>query len=315
VRSQPVPVSSPLSHQSRDDQFGSCRVLSLDGGGTKGFQTLGVLHEIEAMAGVPLCQRFRLIYGTSTGACTAAFLALGARVEEIVDFYREHIPPVLRERTPAAKSAALDDFCRAAFGRQNFSAFRTHVGIICTDWRREAPVVLKTSSSPPGLGCTIARAVRASTSAYPIFNATRVRLQGQGTMDLVDGSYCANNPVVFAIAEALTNLGYPQSCLRVVSIGAGTYRKPVYRGLRRLIQLIKGVGVLQKTFGINTESMEQLRRDLFPNVAAVRINDHFGQHRMAVDFIESDVRKFDLLFDRGRMSFARHKTELQSLLA
>ena len=35
-----------------------CRLLTLDGGGAKGFYTLGVLKEIEALIGTPLCQRF-----------------------------------------------------------------------------------------------------------------------------------------------------------------------------------------------------------------------------------------------------------------
>jgi patatin-like phospholipase/acyl hydrolase len=35
-----------------------CRILSLDGGGAKGFYTLGVLKEIEAVLGRPLCQSF-----------------------------------------------------------------------------------------------------------------------------------------------------------------------------------------------------------------------------------------------------------------
>ena len=40
-----------------------CRVLSLDGGGAKGFYTLGVLKEIEAMVKGPLCESFDLIFG------------------------------------------------------------------------------------------------------------------------------------------------------------------------------------------------------------------------------------------------------------
>src|SRR5687767_588294 len=161
---------------------------------------------METLVGSPLGEHFNLIYGTSTGACTGAFLALGARVEQIVAFYRERIPIVLSARTPESKSAALQDFCRTAFGTQDFTAFHTGVGIMCTDWQRRTPVVLKTGTVPPGLGCNIARAVRASCSAYPIFKATRVRLHGLGTRELVDGSYCANNPVVFAIAEAITSL-------------------------------------------------------------------------------------------------------------
>jgi patatin-like phospholipase/acyl hydrolase len=31
-----------------------CRILSLDGGGAKGFYTLGVLKELEGMLGAPL---------------------------------------------------------------------------------------------------------------------------------------------------------------------------------------------------------------------------------------------------------------------
>lgn len=69
-----------------------CRVLSLDGGGAKGFYSLGVLKEIEAMAGRPLYQCFDLIFGTSTGGIIAALLALGYQVDEIHKLYKEHVP-------------------------------------------------------------------------------------------------------------------------------------------------------------------------------------------------------------------------------
>lgn len=72
-----------------------CRLLSLDGGGAKGFYTLGVLKEIEAMLGQRLCERFDLIFGTSTGAIIAALLALGHSVDEIHALYREHVPAVM----------------------------------------------------------------------------------------------------------------------------------------------------------------------------------------------------------------------------
>ena len=69
-----------------------CRILSLDGGGAKGFYTLGVLNEIEAMiAPRRLCEHFNLIFGTSTGAIIAALLALGSTVAEVHRLY----PPVV----------------------------------------------------------------------------------------------------------------------------------------------------------------------------------------------------------------------------
>ena len=59
------------------------RVLSLDGGGAKGFYTLGALMEVEALVGRRLCEKFDLIYGTSTGAIIAALLGLGKSANEI----------------------------------------------------------------------------------------------------------------------------------------------------------------------------------------------------------------------------------------
>lgn len=53
------------------------RILSLDGGGAKGFYTLGVLKEIEGMLGGPLHLHFDLVFGTSTGAIIASLIALG----------------------------------------------------------------------------------------------------------------------------------------------------------------------------------------------------------------------------------------------
>ncbi len=75
---------------------GLCRILSLDGGGAKGFYTLGVLKEIEGMLKCPLYKRFDLVFGTSTGAIIASLIALGYEVEEIHKLYKEHVPKVMK---------------------------------------------------------------------------------------------------------------------------------------------------------------------------------------------------------------------------
>lgn len=53
------------------------RVLTLDGGGAKGFYTLGVLKEIEALVDGRLHEKFDLIFETSTGSIIAALLCVG----------------------------------------------------------------------------------------------------------------------------------------------------------------------------------------------------------------------------------------------
>ena len=67
-----------------------CRVLSLDGGGAKGFYPLGVLREVEALLPRPIHETFDLIFGTSTGSIIASLLSVGRSVEQIHELYKEH---------------------------------------------------------------------------------------------------------------------------------------------------------------------------------------------------------------------------------
>jgi predicted acylesterase/phospholipase RssA len=163
------------------DRF--CRILSLDGGGAKGFYTLGVLKEIEAMIGVPLHQRFDLIFGTSTGAIIGALLALGHRVDDVHDLYKTHVPRVMQANGSAEKSKALRDLGNKVFGDNKFDALKTDLGVVATRWRNEKPMIFKSDIAQahgrfatfvPGFGCSLCDAVEASCSAYPFFEKKTV---------------------------------------------------------------------------------------------------------------------------------------------
>src|SRR5713226_9068760 len=106
---------------------GLCRILSLDGGGAKGFYTLGVLKQIEAMAG-PLHEHFDLVFGTSTGSIIAALICLGYSVDDILRLYREHVVKVMKEWTPSRKTAALEALQKEVFGDLYFTAVKTNIG-------------------------------------------------------------------------------------------------------------------------------------------------------------------------------------------
>ena len=108
------------------------RVLCLDGGGAKGFYTLGALKEIEALVGCRLCDRFDLIYGTSTGAIIAALLGLGRSVDEVLALYRKHVVAVMARFLPSKKTAALERLSSEVFGDLRFDAFQTDMGIVVT---------------------------------------------------------------------------------------------------------------------------------------------------------------------------------------
>jgi predicted patatin/cPLA2 family phospholipase len=317
----PIPTSTNLF-----------RILSLDGGGAKGFYTLGVLNEIEAMLhGQPLCQHFDLIFGTSTGAIIAALLALGNKIGEIHSLYREHVPAIMACHTARGRSKALAALATKIFQDTNFAQVKTGVGIVATRWQLERPMIFKNDINQahgrkgtfvPGFGCTIADAVKASCSAYPYFERCIVTTNAGNPVELIDGGYCANNPTLYAIADAVSALGKMPSDLRVVSVGVGVYPEPKHwitpkymvSWLAKHLVGFTGIQLLQKTLNINTASMEQLRSILFKDIRTVRINDTFEQPEMATDLMESDLRKLNMLYQRGGESFANHEAQLRDLL-
>lgn len=191
------------------------RVLTLDGGGAKGFYTLGVLKEIEAMLGCPLYQKFDLVFGTSTGAIIASLIALGHNVDSILELYRTHVPTVMSQKNAPTRSMALKKLAAEVFGDATFNDVKTGIGIVTAKWLTERPMIFKGNVAQahgrvgtfiPGFGVSVADAVKASCSAYPFFERTIVKTSMGEEIELIDGGYCANNPTLYAIADAVKAL-------------------------------------------------------------------------------------------------------------
>jgi patatin-like phospholipase/acyl hydrolase len=301
------------------------RILSLDGGGAKGFYTLGILNEIEGIIQKPLSDSFDLIFGTSTGAIIAAMLALGYPVAEITELYKKHVPGIMRPLNSGRKTAALKSLATTIFQERDFSAFKTDVGIVTTNWTTEKPTIFKSSikqahgregTFKPGFGCTIATAVVASCSAYPFFKRQSVTTSAGVMLDLADGGFCANNPALYALTDALGPLGILPENIRLVSLGVGTYPERIYPPYHwwTWTKKLPTVRFLQKTMEVNTRSMELLQQLLFKHVPTVRINESFNQPHMATDFLEHNVKKLDALYERGGESFGPHQDKLKSFL-
>lgn len=300
------------------------RVLTLDGGGAKGFYTLGVLKEIEAMVGCPLHQKFDLVFGTSTGGIIASLIALGHSVDSILELYRKHVPTVMSHKTAPARSQALKNLASAVFGDATFGDVKTSIGIVTAKWLTERPMIFKGSIAQahgrvdtfvPGFGVSIADAVKASCSAYPFFERTIVRTSMGEDIELIDGGYCANNPTLYAIADAVHALQSDRRDIRLVSVGVGIYPDPKPSLLMRLAKkYLVSVQLLQKTLEINTQSMDQLRQILFHDIPTIRISDSYATPEMATDLLEHDLKKLDILFQRGRESFASREKQLREYL-
>lgn len=301
------------------------RILSLDGGGAKGFYSLGVLREIEGLIDKPLAEGFDLIFGTSTGAIIAALLAQGHSVDQIHGLYKEHVPRIMQRKKPSEKSKALSELADEVFGDAMFDSVKTGVGIVTTKWVIERPMIFKGNIAQahgrvgtfvPGFGVPIGEAVQASCSAYPFFDRKTVVTATGDQVELVDGGYCANNPTLYAIADATRALGLPPESLRVVSVGVGNYPepKPALFDKMRWAKYLLSVQLLQKTLEINTQSMDQLRAILYKHVPTVRISDTFEKPEMATDLFEHDAVKLSILRQRGVESFASREAEIKQLM-
>ncbi|MDD1946587.1 patatin-like phospholipase family protein [Pseudomonas carnis] len=314
------PPSSLIKEYAGD---GICRVLALDGGGAKGFYTLGVLKEIEAMLGCPLYKRFDLVYGTSTGAIIAALIALGYETDQIHALYTAHVPRVMSSRSATARTVALRDLAAEVFQDKTFEDVKTGVGIVATRWMTERPMIFKGSVTQAhgrkgtfssGFGVNIAEAVQASCSAYPFFERTVVVTSAGDKIELIDGGYCANNPTLFAIADATVALKIERKDIRVVNVGVGIYPEPKPGLLMRIAKKWLAVQLLQKTLEINTQSMDQLRDVLFKDIPTIRISDSFERPEMATDLLEHDLDKLNILRQRGSESFATREAQLRDFL-
>lgn len=300
------------------------RILTLDGGGSKGFYTLGVLHELEAMLGTRLHERFDLIYGTSTGSIIGTLLALGYSVEEIHSLYKKHVPAIMGPWSRGAKTAALKKLANEVFAKYTFADMKTRVGIVATRWMTELPMIFKSDPAQafgrkatftPGFGVPLADAVQASCSAYPFFGRKIVKTSQGEEIELFDGGFCANNPTLYAIADAVKAMSNDRRTIQVVNVGVGDFpTKPTNPLIRLRNRTVLTIELSQKILEINAKSMEQLRSLLFDDVQTIRISDMFDVPELATDFLEHDLKKLDLIRQRGRESFAANEKALSEML-
>jgi uncharacterized protein len=295
------------------------KVLTLDGGGAKGFYTLGILRELEAVAGKPLAQFFDAIYGTSTGAIIATLLGLGRSVPDTLKLYETRVPKILGGKNAEVKSKQLKATAEELFKDYTWADFKPAMGIVATNWTAERPLIFKNkvvaahgmkATFIPGFGCTIAEAVRASCSATPFFDPCILDLKNDGKVEARDGGFSANNPSLFALTDVLNGYRVPPVNIRLLSLGVGHYPEPDRGWIKGKINELPPVHLLQKTLDINANTTGILTKYLLPDVPTLRISERFDAPELATDFLETDMNKLNLLVQRGRDSFSQKESEL-----
>ncbi len=213
-----------------------------------------------------------------TGSIIGSLIALNKPVDEIRKHYLKLAPDVMSRWFPKRKSEVLRARVDEVFESAKFDAFSTDIGIVATNLDDNSPRIFKRHAGQalgrqhtfePGFGCTIADAVVTSCAAYPFFRSHRVDTS-HGKSDLADGGFVANNPALFALADALGPLGQLRSAIRILSIGTGRFSEK-----RNLLQWLGVVRTLTPLLIANASTVPPLRKALFSDIKWIRIDDAF----------------------------------------
>ncbi len=299
------------------------KILVLDCGGSKGVYTIGVLKELELRLGKPLCEFFDLIYGTSTGSIIAALIGVGYSIDEIQLLYLELIPTIMRNRSKAAKSKALEREAKKIFGEKKFDAFKTDVGIVALNFDTQMPLIFKTNikqahgmkqSFNPGFGCSIETAVRCSSAAYPFFNKVKIETENHGEIEVVDGGFIANNSTLYAMIDAYKSLGINEQDIHILNVGVGHYIENTSGIISRLLKRIGIFNFFERVLNASTNSNTIVSKLLFPNLDMVRISDSFPEPKHGTNMFEYDLKKLNKMIQLGRASYAKYEKEILNLL-
>ena len=301
-----------------NDKF---RVLVLDGGGSKGVYTIGVLKELELKLGGLLYEHFDLIYGTSTGSIIASLIALAQPLKNIEELYRKLIPKIMSGSGKKEKNRLLKSVADEVFGAKKFDSFKIDVGIVSLNYDEQRPLIFKSNynqahgmkhSFVPGFGCTISDAIQCSCSAYPVFDIKRITTKNQGEINVVDGGFIANNSTLFALIDATKAFNKKETDINLLSIGVGKFvEKPINWKLR-ILRKINFIKFIDRILNSNTTTNVLLSSLLFPNLKILRISETFNQPEYGTNMIEMDIQKLNKLTQLGIDSFAKFEKDIDA---
>lgn len=200
------------------------KILSLDGGGVRGYLTAIFLKKIEEHLDhktgekIPLGLRFDLIAGTSTGGIIAGLLSIGKSASEILEMYEADIPlifgPLMRKNTvsstwaPKYSSTSLSQKAEEYFTDSSttapytFADVKTDLLITSVDLTTAKPRFHKSDymlRNRSRIDEKLSDAILGSTAAPTYFQAAKSKYAEA----LIDGGIAANNPSLIAMIDAL----------------------------------------------------------------------------------------------------------------
>lgn len=237
----------PLYQSSRDE----FNILSLGGGGTRGFIQTRILHYIEKKTGKSIHELFDLVIGTSTGcftvagACFDRFQPTSSTIptgpytaKEISNLYTKESKVIFGSyyrlsmkgmRGTQYDSAPLEKIALEYFGNRRLADAKIPVIFTVQDLNTARPF-LYDSSSESLKNKSVTEIIREVTSAPNYFEPVQ-------TTDGKTSSDCGitnNNPILFALSEGSRIFNVGLSHLNVFSLETGFVKPDPSRSYKNL---------------------------------------------------------------------------------
>jgi len=269
------------------------KILSIDGGGIKGIFPAAFLATIEDTIEDTVDNYFDLIVGTSTGGIIAIGLGLGFSAKEMLDFYKKFGSKIFKgnsfirflrqvgisKYSPNSLQYALetlfgdkklgDSKRRLVIPSFNIETGEVHVYKTCHHPRFERDYKEKAAN------------VALASAAAPTYFPTHRSAAGT---PLIDGGVWANNPIGFAVVEAIGVLGWSRESLKILSIGCT--KPPLSIGLARYLSLGRlywGLKVADVFMSAQSSSSLGIAQLLAGHDNVIRINPVVPKGRFSLD--------------------------------
>jgi uncharacterized protein len=260
-------------------------ILSIDGGGIRGVVPAVVLAAIEdGCEGMPICELFDVIAGTSTGGILALGLSCPKedgtprfRASDLVEMYstqgpqifpHEFLGKIRRLFGPEYPEDGRREVLTERFRETRLKEALTEVIVTSYDIQGRRPIFFRSDQAQVNHAHDFAmRDVALATSAAPTYFRPVVLPDAEsgGEMVLVDGGVYANNPGMCGFVDRTAAKGRRAGTL-MVSLGTGELTKPLSYGEAKGWGLIGwGTHIIDVVFDGVTEAVEyQLKTLLGP---------------------------------------------------
>ncbi|XP_076862826.1 calcium-independent phospholipase A2-gamma [Brachyhypopomus gauderio] len=305
------------------------RVLSIDGGGTRGLVALQTLHRLESLTGKPIYQLFDYICGVSTGAILAFMLGVyRIPLPECEELYRKLGSDVFKQNLIVGTvkmgwshafydSQIWEDILKERLGHSIMietakDSDCPKVAAVSTIVNRGLPLkayVFRNYSFLPGVrfhylgGCQhmMWQAIRASSAAPGYFQEYVL-----GNDLHQDGGLLINNPTALAIHEC--KCLWPNTPLQcVVSLGTGRY-EPASKSATGTSTSLKTKLTHVISSATDTEEVHTMLDALLPPDTYFRFNPYMSED---IPLDESRRERLNFLQAEGQRYLERNEAKLK----